>query len=298
MIILVVYIIYLLSLHYFLQFIYPQLLGTPSEFIRMDKSLFKIPKMDCPAEENLVRMKLEGVDAVKALKFNTPKRKVTVYHEGNLATIEIALKQLNLGSSSLETTQTDEALPEQLTQHNLLWTVLLINLTFFVIEVTTGFFSGSIGLVADSLDMLADALVYGLSLLAVGSTVRRKKAIAKWSGYFQLTLAVLGLIEVIRRFIGLESLPDFRVMIIVSIFALIANSASLYLLQRSKSQEAHMKASVIFTNNDIIINLGVILAGVLVNWLGSSVPDLIIGAIVFLIVTQGAFRILRLAKIE
>ena len=86
-------------------------------------------------------------------------------------------------------------------------------------------------------------------------------------------------------------------MIIVSIFALIANGICLYLLQQSKNkEEAHMKASSIFTSNDIIINLGVIIAAILVIWLNSAIPDLIIGSIIFVIVIQGAIRILRLSK--
>ena len=85
-------------------------------------------------------------------------------------------------------------------------------------------------------------------------------------------------------------------MIIVSIFALIGNAICLFLLQKSRSQEAHMKASMIFTSNDVIINLGVIVAGILVNWLNSNKPDLIIGAIVFVVVIQGAFRILKLGR--
>jgi Co/Zn/Cd efflux system component len=162
--------------------------------------------------------------------------------------------------------------------------------------MSTGIISKSMGLVADSLDMLADSFVYGLSLIAVGGTVLKKKRIAKYAGYFQITLAIIGIVEVIRRFLGYESLPVFSTMIIVSVFALIANGICLYLLQKSKSQEAHMRASMIFTSNDIIINLGVITAGVLVNWLHSGIPDLIIGIIVFGLVIQGAFRILKLSK--
>ncbi len=84
-------------------------------------------------------------------------------------------------------------------------------------------------------------------------------------------------------------------MIVVSAFALVANGICLYLLQKSKSkEEAHMKASMIFTSNDVIINLGVIAAALMVNWLNSSKPDLIIGTIVFILVIQGARRILKL----
>ena len=145
--------------------------------------------------------------------------------------------------------------------------------------------------------MLADSFVYGLSLFAVGGTLIRKKRIARLAGYFQITLAIIGFVEVLRRFFGTEDLPDFKTMIWISVFALIANGICLYLLQKSKSKEqAHMKASMIFTSNDVIINLGVITAGFLVNWLNSNKPDLIIGTIVFILVIQGALRILKLGK--
>jgi Co/Zn/Cd efflux system component len=152
------------------------------------------------------------------------------------------------------------------------------------------------GLVADSLDMLADALVYGMSLVVVGAAVARKKRVALWSGWLQLLLAVIGLSEVIRRFIGAEMMPDFRTMIGISLLALIANSVCLWLLQRTKSGDAHIRASVIFSANDVIINLGVIAAGGLVWLLDNKLPDLIVGIVVFLIVIRGALRILKLAK--
>jgi Co/Zn/Cd efflux system component len=111
-----------------------------------------------------------------------------------------------------------------------------------------------------------------------------------------MLLAFLGFAEVIRRFIRFEAVPDFKTMIIISLLALAGNAICLSLLQRSKSQEAHMKASMIFTSNDVIINIGVIVAGLLVNWLSSNKPDLIIGGIVFVLVMQGALRILKLGK--
>jgi Co/Zn/Cd efflux system component len=263
----------------------------------MDKTVFKITKMDCPSEENLIRIKLKDIGSIQRLDFDIENRNLTVYHSGESNGIENAIHQLNLDSMFLETEQIDQmVLSESSNQRKLLWTVLLINFAFFIIEITTGFFSRSMGLVADSLDMLADSIVYGLSLFAVGGTLVLKKRIAKSSGYFQIILAVLGFTEVIRRFIGIDTLPSFETMIIVSTFALVGNGTCLYLLQKSKSQEAHMKASMIFTSNDVIINIGVITAGLLVHFIGSNKPDLIIGAIVFILVIQGAFRILNLGK--
>tara|TARA_R110002126_G_scaffold125053_4_gene267316 strand:+ start:5646 stop:6434 length:789 start_codon:yes stop_codon:yes gene_type:complete len=262
----------------------------------MKKTVFEITKMDCPSEENLIRMKLDGIPGIEHLDFDIPNRKLAVFHDGQADQIETLILELNLGGQKLKTEETAQTqFAENSNQKKLLWTVLSINFLFFIIEMTTGLISKSMGLVADSLDMLADSFVYGISLFAVGGTLIRKRRIAKLAGYFQILLAVMGFGEVLRRFLGAEQLPDFTTMIMVSVFALIANGICLYLLQKSKSkEEAHMKASMIFTSNDVIINLGVIVAGFLVNVLNSNKPDLIIGTIVFILVIQGARRILKL----
>ena len=264
----------------------------------MYKTTFHISKMDCPSEESLIRMKLDGISTIKKLDFDIGNRMLVVFHAEKEPEIEKCLAELKLGSKRKDTITVaqDEMGESAKVQSRLLWSVLLINFSFFIIEMTTGIISRSMGLVADSLDMLADSLVYGLSLWAVGSTLIRKKKVARLSGYFQMLLALFGLLEVIRRFISFETTPDFRMMIIVSVFALIANLVALYLLQKSKSKEAHMKASMIFTSNDVIINSGVILAGILVFLTHSKYPDLVIGALVFLVVVRGAFRILKLGK--
>jgi len=253
--------------------------------------------MDCPSEENLIRMKLSGMAGIKKLEFDLSRRVLNIFHSTEPCLIENSLSDLNLGSRLIQTIKTDQIeFEETSNQKRLLWTVLLINFAFFLLEMTTGLISRSMGLVADSLDMLADSFVYGLSLFAVGGAMARKKKIALIAGYFQVILAIIGFVEVVRRFFGSSSIPDFSHMIIVSVLALIANGFCLLLLKRSESTEAHMQASMIFTSNDVIINLGVIVAGILVFISNSNIPDLIIGAIVFILVFQGARRILKLGQ--
>jgi Co/Zn/Cd efflux system component len=264
----------------------------------MQQSIFHIRDMDCPSEEQLIRMGLGELSGIQQLHFDLSERQLTVWHDTPVEPIEKKLDRLKLGSQLTQTAYV-EAVPvdsvENVTQQSrLLWTVLGINFAFFVLEMTTGLLSRSMGLVADSLDMLADAFVYGISLLAVGGSIVRKKRVAKLAGYFQLTLAVLGFMEVVRRFLGYDKMPDFSTMMIVSFLALLANGYCLYLLQRSRSREAHMQASMIFTSNDIIINLGVILAGGLVWWTATAWPDLVVGSTVFVLVLRGAIRILKL----
>lgn len=264
----------------------------------MNKTIFNITKMDCPSEEQLIRMKLQNFDSVELLEFDIPNRKLSVYHNGNPEPVFSALETLNLNTTLISTEEADfiKRTDTGSNQRKLLLTVLVINFLFFGLEMLFGIFSNSMGLIADSLDMLADSIVYALALFAVGGTIARKNNIAKFAGYFQILLAIIGFVEVIRRFVGLEEKPDFKTMIIVSVLALMANALCLYLLQKNKSKEAHMQASMIFTSNDVIINSGVIIAGLLVNWLDSGYPDLIIGAIVFVIVARGAYRILNIAK--
>ena len=264
----------------------------------MIKTTFHITQMDCASEEHLIRMKLEGHAAVHHLSFNIPDRRLTIFHDGSPQEIAANIHELNLGSTVVESMEVREGerAHDLHVERKLLWSVLAINSGCFLIEIIMGFISRSMGLVADSLDMLADALVYGLALMAVGGTASRKKNVARAAGYFQFALAIIGMGEVIRRFLGFDTPPLFASMILVSLMALTGNAITLWLLHKSKSNEPHMKASMIFTSNDVIINLGVILAGGLVYLTGSNKPDLIVGAIVFFIVTRGALRILRLGK--
>ena len=255
--------------------------------------------MDCPSEEQMIRMKLAELTNIISLDFDIANRQLTVFHLDNHNQIFQRLDNLKFDTSIIDSVSIDNFTATTDTTERdkkLLWQVLAINFLFFALEITTGFISNSMGLIADSFDMLADSIVYGLALFAVGGPMTRKKNIAKSAGYFQLTLAVLGFIEVIRRFIGTETIPAFQTMIIISILALIGNGLCLYLLQKSKSKESHMKASMIFTSNDVIVNLGVIVAGGLVYMTNSKYPDLIIGTFVFFIVGQGAFKILKLSK--
>lgn len=172
--------------------------------------------------------------------------------------------------------------------------LIAINGVMFVVELATGWLAQSMGLIADSLDMLADAGVYWVALLAVGASSVRKAQAAVASGCIQLGLASLVLVEVLRKwFYGSD--PSSGLMIGVSILALAANTACLYLLRNHRHGEVHMRASWIFSTTDVQANVGVILAGILVSVTASSVPDLIVGTLVCGIVVRGGIRILRVA---
>ncbi len=265
----------------------------------MKKSTFLIKKMDCPSEEQLIKMKLDGFPSIRGLDFNLAKRQLTISYTGNITDIEKSISSLNLDSQLLSTheaVETTNTRSSEEDERKLLIIILGINAGMFLIELVVGFLAQSLGVIGDSFDMLADAIVYGLSLYAVGSHAITKKNIARYSAYFQLILALFGFVEVTRRFLGAGEVPNFQLMIGVSLIALVGNSISLILLSRSKSEDAHMKASQLCTNNDVLANIGVIVAGVLVYFTNSKIPDLVIGALLFAIVARGAYQIYKLSK--
>ena len=182
-------------------------------------------------------------------------------------------------------------------QKRVLYWLLGINATMFFVEMTVGILADSTALIADSMDMLADAVVYGIGIYAVGKSILHKAKAAQISGYFQLLLGVIILIDITRRlFLGSE--PISSLMIGMGFIALIANVVCLVIIRNHKNDEVHMRASWIFSANDVIANMGVIIAGVLVVWLDSRVPDLVIGCIVSIVVLRGAWMILKDAKQE
>lgn len=175
--------------------------------------------------------------------------------------------------------------------------LLSINALMFFVEITLGIISESTALIADSLDMLADATVYGIGLYAVGKEAFIKIKAAHISGIFQIILGAAVLFDVIRRVIS-GSEPESFLMILVGIAALVANTICLLLISKHKEGEVHMRASWIFSKNDVIANIGIILGGALVYLFDSRFPDLIIGFAIAIIVIRGGIQIVKDASNE
>lgn len=265
-------------------------------------SHFVIPRMDCAAEERMIRLALEPLPGVVALAFDLPGRRLRVFHDGACEPIADRLVSLGLGArlESTEAVARETAARQQRNdaeqsrqQAGVLKWLLAINAVMFLVELGSGLLAQSTGLIADSLDMFADAAVYGVALFAVGRALAWQVRAAHFAGVLQLILALAALVEVGRRFVyGSE--PQSLPMMGVGLLALVANVACLWLISGHRDGGAHMRASWIFSANDVLANLGVIVAGALVAWSGSPYPDLLIGGVVGLLVLNGARRILAL----
>ena len=172
-----------------------------------------------------------------------------------------------------------------------------LNAAMAVIGGFAGWIAQSTGLLADALDMLSDATAYAIALLAIGRSALFKVRAATLSGGLLLVLGIGVLVEVGRRVIyGAEPLSEW--MIGTAILSLVVNLVVMRMLAPMRSGEVHLRATWLFTRADVVANLGVILAGVLVLWLAVPYPDFVIGALIGLYVIKEAIEILRDAKSE
>lgn len=182
-------------------------------------------------------------------------------------------------------------------QKQVLVTLLAINAVMFLAEFAVGLIADSTGLIADSVDMLADAAVYGIALYAVGRGLRAKARAAHISGVLQIALACGVMLDVARRFMH-GSEPASALMMAMGLVALAANVACLLLLARHRRGEVHMRASWIFSKNDVLANIGVMISGALIALTASPLPDLIIGLLIAVMVMRGGIHIVRDARAE
>jgi cation diffusion facilitator family transporter len=167
---------------------------------------------------------------------------------------------------------------------------LALNASMFVVGTAAGVAADSTALIADALDMLADASAYGLALFAIGRTATFKRRSARLSA---VLLALLGLgivVESVRRFLD-GSAPDGGVMIAVAALSLVVNATVLRLLAPLREGGIHLRASWIFTRADVIANVGVIVAAGLVLVTGHRYPDLVIGAAIGTYVIREALEL-------
>lgn len=194
--------------------------------------------------------------------------------------------------SGCDSCSTDHIAKASQQQKRVLIIVLVINASMFFVEFAAGLISHSTALMADSLDMLADAMIYALGLFALGRAEHWKNRAALTSGIFQMILGIGILLQPIYL-ISSNNLPDAFNMGVFGVLALVANSVSFLLLMAYRDGDINMRATWICTRNDMINNVGVLIAAGLVYWLSSPLPDIVIGLIIAVIVMRSASGVIK-----
>lgn len=180
-------------------------------------------------------------------------------------------------------------------QRRTLLIVLVLNFLLFVALGVSGWIADSSALIANAVDNLSDTVVYAISWIAVGKSARMKRGVSRASGIMLLIFAALVLVDAVRRpFFGPE--PVGMTMITMAAIAAVVNLVCLFLLKPLKTDDVNLRAAQTFSANDFFSNGGIVVAGALVWWTGSWIPDVLVGLVVALVALLGAREIMVEAK--
>jgi len=176
-------------------------------------------------------------------------------------------------------------------QRRVLIIVMLINFAMFAAEFGGGLVARSSALMADSVDMFGDAVVYALSLYALNRGPRWEAGAALAKGALILLFGIAVLIEIADK-VANGVPPSSTLMLAFGSAALMANLSCLALLWRFRHENVNMSSTFECSRNDVASNIGVLIAAGLVAATGSAWPDIAVGGIIALIFLRSAWRVL------
>jgi Co/Zn/Cd efflux system component len=176
-------------------------------------------------------------------------------------------------------------------------TVFAINAVMFVVESVAGLLSGSISLFADSLDMLGDALVYGVSIYVVARGERAKAVAALCKGLVMAAFGFFVLGQAVYRLM-FPQVPTFEAMGLIGLLALVANATCLVLLWRHRTDDINMQSVWLCSRNDIIANVSVLAAALGVWLAGAGWPDIVVGVALAALFLRSSLFVIRAAAIQ
>lgn len=182
-------------------------------------------------------------------------------------------------------------------QSGTLRAVLAINAIMFVVVLVGGIVASSASLISDSLDNLGDALTYGLSLYAVYQSAQAKARVALFKAALILLAAVMVLAQVMYRSV-VPTVPSFELMGILSLLALAANGACLFVLTRHRHDDVNMSSVWECSRNDMVANASVFVAAGAVWLTQSPWPDLLVAFGLICLFLRSAYRVFRDATRE
>lgn len=175
-----------------------------------------------------------------------------------------------------------------------LWIVLAINALMFVIEGSAGLLAHSTSLLADALDMLGDAMVYGFSLFVIARSARWQASAALAKGGFMFVFGVGVLAEALYKVVH-PIMPDAGTMGVIGGIALLANLCCFLLLYRHRGDNLNMNSTWLCSRNDLIANVGVMAAAGATYILNSRWPDIVVGATIASLFLSSALNVIAQA---
>jgi Co/Zn/Cd efflux system component len=170
--------------------------------------------------------------------------------------------------------------------------VMLLNLMMFVLEFGAGIIADSAALMADSVDMLGDGLVYGISLYALERSLKWRAGMALAKAAFILALGLGVIVEIVVKMLWGQP-PASGLMLVFGGMALMANVSSVALLWPYRRHDVNLSSTFECSRNDVLANVGVLAAALLVAATASPWPDIAIAAVIAFLFLRSALKVTR-----
>ena len=271
---------------------------------------YRVTGMDCPSAAKIEKA-TRGVGGVEDVKVSIASQIMTLrlYNDERLPEIErtvtglgYQLDRLDVALPQAAGDDDDDELPKDLSHitpgyKRALWIVVLLNVGYGLIEMVGGFISGSQALKADALDFLGDGLITFLGLLAIGWTLTWRARSALIQGIFLGLLGLGVLITTGYRVLVLNQ-PEAELMGLFGAIALMVNIAAAAVLIPHRTGDANVRAVWLFSRNDAIGNLAVVIAAGLVWWTSTPWPDLVVAVVIAGLFLQSSWLIIRDARCD
>lgn len=268
---------------------------------------YRVTGMDCPSCAAKIEAAVAGLPGVGDARVSIASQLMTfnTTDAADLPRLERAVEALGYRLARLDgalTGEADEDLPKNLAQvtpayRRALWTVVLLNVGYGVIEIGAGFMAQSQALQADALDFMGDGLITFLGLLAIGWSLVWRARAALVQGLFLAGLGTVVLAGTVYRVLVLNE-PQAEMMGLFGAIALGVNVLAAVVLIPHRAGDANARAVWLFSRNDAIGNLAVVVAAGLVLWTKTPWPDLVVAVVIAGLFLQSAWSIIRHARAD
>jgi Co/Zn/Cd efflux system component len=263
---------------------------------------YRVTGMDCAHDAAEIEEAASGVSGLASVKVSVASQIMTaeVLPEA-IASVERAVRAVGYQIDRIDAAAGADGVsagPPAVAPayRRALWIVVILNAGYGVIEAVGGFLSGSQALKADALDFLGDGLISFLGLLALSWHLRRRAQAALLQGFFLGALGVGVLVNTAYRVL-VQQQPEAELMGAFALVALVVNvAAAAVLMPHRKTGDANARAIWLFSRNDALGNLAVVLAAGLVAWTNTSWPDLIVAVVIAGLFLQSSWSIVRDAR--
>lgn len=178
-----------------------------------------------------------------------------------------------------------------------LWIVVVLNIGYGLVELVGSFLADSQALRADAVDFFGDGLITLFGLLAIGWSLVWRARSALIQGLFLGALGLGVLASTLYRLV-VRGQPEAELMGLFGVAALAVNVAAAFVLIPHRSGDANVRAVWLFSRNDALGNLAVVVAAVFVALTGSPWPDLAVAFLIAALFLQSSWSIVRDARAD